>query len=422
MINVKEKLPKYIITVLETLRDAGFEAYTVGGAVRDMLLGETPNDFDVTTNAKPEETKQVFSQFPTYDIGIKHGTVSVNVGGNTVEVTTYRLDGEYKDSRHPESVEFTSELREDLSRRDFTVNAMAVGLDGNVVDLFGGIGDLEAGIIKCVGDPEKRFTEDALRVMRCFRFAAKLDFEIEESTLLAAEKCRDGLLNISRERIGVEMKKLLLAENCSKTLRIMKQKGITDVILPNMPLNEGFLPYVDRIIESYPRRLAAFMKDVPLDDLKRFTNLLCVPNKDYEDARLMLYWLNELRSDPEYSSRLMAYECRNYTTTVERLAYFEGSWKEEDEPTVGGQYNDPHLLRSKSQLEISAEELLEDFEIEKTVLGALISRILVAVLTKETKNKKTSIYPAIPKFLDEIAEDEKKYGKDWRKLKKYNFK
>ena len=180
------KYPEYIKNCIEMLEAAGYSAYAVGGAVRDSLLGKEPSDWDVTTSAKPEETLDVFKNFRTIPTGIKHGTVTVleNDGKKyiPVEITTFRIDGEYRDSRHPESVEFSKDVRDDLSRRDFTVNAMAFNEKEGIIDVFGGQNDLEKCIIRAVGDPEKRFSEDALRILRAFRFASQLEFEIEEST------------------------------------------------------------------------------------------------------------------------------------------------------------------------------------------------------------------------------------------------
>lgn len=203
-------IPEKIEYILNTLESNGFEAYLVGGCVRDMLSGKVPQDFDITTSALPSEVIKIFPK--TVPTGIKHGTVTVINGGASAEVTTYRSDGEYKDSRRPESVSFVGSLKEDLARRDFTVNAMAYNKDG-VKDFFGGTEDLKAGILRAVGDPETRFTEDALRVLRLFRFAAVLGFTPEKATLAAALHCAPLLKNISAERINAELTKALSGKN-----------------------------------------------------------------------------------------------------------------------------------------------------------------------------------------------------------------
>lgn len=211
-------MPKNVDTAINLLQLAGFEAYAVGGCVRDSLLGKTPNDWDITTSAKPEDMKSVFAEFHCIDTGIKHGTVTVVIDGEPLEITTFRLDGEYEDNRHPKSVTFTSNLGADLGRRDFTVNAMAYSKKTGTVDLFGGQNDLKNGIIRCVGDPDRRFNEDALRILRALRFASALDFEIEEKTAQGLLKNRALLGNISEERIAKELLKLVCGKGAKRIL------------------------------------------------------------------------------------------------------------------------------------------------------------------------------------------------------------
>lgn len=211
-------MPKNVDIAINLLQSAGFEAYAVGGCVRDSLLGKTPNDWDITTSAKPEDMKSVFADFHCIDTGIKHGTVTVVIDGEPLEITTFRLDGEYEDNRHPKSVTFTSNLRADLGRRDFTVNAMAYSKKTGTVDLFGGQNDLKNKIIRCVGDPDRRFNEDALRILRALRFASALDFEIEEKTAQSLLKNRALLGNISEERIAKELLKLVCGKGAKRIL------------------------------------------------------------------------------------------------------------------------------------------------------------------------------------------------------------
>lgn len=211
-------MPKNVDTAINLLQSAGFEAYAVGGCVRDSLLGKIPNDWDITTSAKPEDMKSVFADFHCIDTGIKHGTVTVVIDGEPLEITTFRLDGEYEDNRHPKSVTFTSNLGADLGRRDFTVNAMAYSKMTGTVDLFGGQNDLKNKIIRCVGDPDRRFNEDALRILRALRFASALDFEIEEKTAQSLLKNCALLGNISEERIAKELLKLVCGKGAKRIL------------------------------------------------------------------------------------------------------------------------------------------------------------------------------------------------------------
>lgn len=223
-------IPDSVKDIMVRLEAAGWEAWCVGGGVRDMLLGRDPGDWDVTTSARPEDVMALFGKdaLPT---GLKHGTVTVG-GGRGVEVTTFRRDGEYLDNRHPDHVEFTSSLEEDLSRRDYTVNAMAMDLRGELRDPFGGRTDLAAGVLRAVGNPEARFREDALRIMRGLRFAAKLGFSIEAETAAAMDRCRKLLENIAPERIYVEMTGLLCG------------------------------PWAAEVLLGYPRILAVFLPEI----------------------------------------------------------------------------------------------------------------------------------------------------------------
>ena len=195
--------------ILEKLEENGKEAYLVGGYVRDLLLGLSPKDCDIATNALPEETEQIFSDYPVIRTGIKHGTVTVLLHGQPYEITTYRLDGNYSDRRHPDSVQFTASIEEDLSRRDFTVNAMALSQNGKIIDPYGGRADLKKRIIRCVGDPWKRFEEDALRILRALRFSSVFGFPLEEKTAKAAKEQKEALSLISKERLFSELKKAL---------------------------------------------------------------------------------------------------------------------------------------------------------------------------------------------------------------------
>ena len=223
------QVPEKVKTIIETLLQHGHEAYAVGGCVRDALLGREADDWDITTSAAPQEVKALFRR--TIDTGIQHGTVTVMLDKEGFEVTTYRIDGEYEDGRHPKEVLFTKNLEEDLKRRDFTINAMAYNEQSNLVDIFGGVEDLGNKIIRCVGAAGERFDEDALRIMRAFRFSAQLGFSIEENTRVAAAERAENLKKISAERIRTELTKLLLSDHPDR-LRWMQENGITKVVLP----------------------------------------------------------------------------------------------------------------------------------------------------------------------------------------------
>lgn len=222
-------VPPRAQAVIRTITEAGYEAYAVGGCVRDCVLGRQPQDWDITTSARPEQVKALFPH--TIDTGLQHGTVTVMMDREGFEVTTYRIDGSYEDGRHPGSVTFTPSLTEDLKRRDLTINAMAYNESRGLVDPFGGLEDLERGIVRCVGNPMERFSEDALRILRAIRFSAQLGYEIEEETLEAVKKLSPTLERISAERIQAELIKLLLSSH-PDYLRIAYDNGVTKVILP----------------------------------------------------------------------------------------------------------------------------------------------------------------------------------------------
>lgn len=230
-------LPRNVDKIITTLQESGFEAYAVGGCVRDSILGRVPGDWDITTSAMPEETKALFQK--TFDTGIEHGTVTVLLDGEGYEVTTYRIDGEYEDSRHPKEVTFTRSLEEDLLRRDFTINAMAYNKKDGLVDLFGGIEDIRRKTIRCVGDAHARFSEDALRILRGIRFAAQLGFAIEANTRKGMKELAPTLKKISAERIQVELIKTVVSANPSMLLDAY-ELGIT----------KQFLPEFDQMMET----------------------------------------------------------------------------------------------------------------------------------------------------------------------------
>ena len=223
------QLPEKVKRIIQTITDAGYEAYAVGGCIRDSILGREPDDWDITTSAMPYQVKELFPR--TIDTGILHGTVTVMLDKEGFEVTTYRIDGEYEDSRHPREVTFTPSLIEDLKRRDFTINAMAYNDEAGLVGIFDGMRDIEKGLIRCVGNPMERFTEDALRMMRAVRFSAQLGYEIEEQTCKAIRQLAPNLCHISAERIQAELVKLVISPH-PENLRIAWETGITAVILP----------------------------------------------------------------------------------------------------------------------------------------------------------------------------------------------
>lgn len=270
-------LPERVRFIIDRLEAKGHVASVVGGCVRDFLLSRPVNDYDLTTSATPTQIKAAFSDFNTVDTGIKHGTVTVVIDKRCYEITTYRTDGDYKDNRHPETVNFTSSLEEDLARRDFTVNAIAYNPTVGYTDPFGGMADLEGRLIRAVGDPEKRFDEDGLRIMRAIRFSSVLGFSIEEDTARAIHGKRELLRNIARERLNVEWRKLMSGEGAYEIL-----SEYSDVIAV-------FLPELENLV--LPDREAFLGADTTARMLSLFYLSCRDSESSYESA------MRELRSD-----------------------------------------------------------------------------------------------------------------------------
>lgn len=291
---VRIELPKDVRHIINVLMENGYEAYAVGGCVRDSILGRTPGDWDITTSALPMQVKALFRR--TVDTGIQHGTVTVMLGKNGYEVTTYRIDGKYEDSRHPKSVEFTSNLVEDLKRRDFTINAMAYNDEHGIVDAFDGMGDLKRRIIRCVGKAHDRFDEDALRILRAVRFSAQLGFDIEDDTARAARELAPTLVKISRERIHTELNKLLLSGN-PDYFSVVYDLGVMKIIIPELEnIDAHKLDKIKHFIKKtsavLPERYAALLSCVDADTAGRILKGLKLDNATILMASKLVKYYN----------------------------------------------------------------------------------------------------------------------------------
>ncbi|MBQ7596304.1 MAG: HD domain-containing protein [Clostridia bacterium] len=269
---MKIKLPPYVKTALDIMNNAGFEAYIVGGCVRDSFLEKQPNDWDITTSALPQETMKVFSAFRTVETGIKHGTVTVIVENKPLEITTMRVDGDYSDNRHPDEVKFTSAIKEDLSRRDFTVNAIAYSEKDGICDPFGGIEDIKNKTIRCVGCPDKRFNEDALRIIRALRFSSALGFEIEKETAESIIKNRHLLNNVAKERIRAELIKLLCGKDVKRIL--LNFAPVVFTVLPELEPMYKFAQNTPYHIFDVWEHTAVSVESIKPDPNLRMTMLL----------------------------------------------------------------------------------------------------------------------------------------------------
>ena len=315
-------LPKDVLTLLQRLNSHGFAAEVVGGPVRDFYLGTVPSDYDITTSATPDQIKSAFADMRTVDTGIKHGTVTVVLHGENYEVTTYRIDGEYKDGRHPETVEFTTRIEEDLSRRDFTVNAMAYSPSEGIIDPFGGISDINARIIRTVGDPDARFTEDALRMLRALRFSSKLGFTISNETRASIRRLWSNLALVSKERICVELTKLFDGANAYSVLN-----EYSDLLAPLLGLDEIILPDRHRFDGAswYVRLLSVFAlsSDASAEDFRNAAISLRTDSRSRDNGTLVLGALGTHNlSDKQDILRMLSRlgeECGRILVSVEIL-------------------------------------------------------------------------------------------------------
>ena len=363
---------------IDLLSDNGFEAYLVGGCVRDSILGREFNDYDITTSALPEEIKKVFSDFRVIETGIKHGTVTVLIDELPLEITTYRIDGDYIDNRHPENVTFSRNIADDLSRRDFTVNAMAY--NGKLVDLYGGMDDLQKKIIRCVGDPHKRFNEDGLRILRALRFASVLGFQIEKQTADAIIKNMSLLNNISSERICIELKKLLCGKNASEIIRDF------GTVFDSYFDTVGFCKtseFIDNCVsELVPRMSLFFLHDVNYkNDLKKLKldnnnfNSIC---RTFECSKIDL---RPCKTDikrfmRDYGQKVLEDVCKLWFAQGRNVDLIENIVQE----IVAG--NECYTIRA---LDITGNEI-QALGIEKRQIGQTLDKLLDLVIDEKLQN------------------------------------
>lgn len=385
LINMNLQIPSKVSRILDTLAVSGYEAYAVGGCIRDTVLGRTPDDWDITTSARPEEVKKLFRR--TVDTGLQHGTVTVLLGDDSYEVTTYRIDGAYEDHRHPTEVLYASLLSEDLMRRDFTINAMAYNPDIGLVDLYGGIEDLQKKVIRCVGNPVERFTEDALRIMRAVRFSAQLGFSIENDTNAALHRLAPTLVHVSKERIQVELLKLLMSQNPHYVERL-ESAGILKVILPELcgKVDASLLLHLQRMPADRYLRLAALLLPLGEQTARRVLRDLKFDNATILAVGKLIRWYGkEIQPDMrdmrwalyEIGDELMPYlltfqSCRR--PVKELMQTFEQVQKQ-------GQ------CYQLKQLAITGNDLLAMGMKPGRQIGELLHKCLELVLDEPEKNK-----------------------------------
>ena len=379
------KYPQNVIRIAEILSKNGYKAYAVGGCMRDVIMGRVPNDWDMTTDCSPEKMLEIFEDagVRTIPTGLKHGTVTMLLGKDTYECTTFRIDGSYTDSRHPDKVTFTDRLSEDLRRRDFTVNAMAgdpLSPTCEIVDIFGGKDDIKNRIIRAVGDPEKRFCEDALRILRAVRFATVLNFEIEDETKKAAMTLGCRLAGISAERKSVELQKMLLSPHADRGVSLLLEMDLAKYIHRDLEEPRAALASLP---ERFSTRLAALFDDVPdlspmklsgevtkqvklLSDDALYSETLSKFSKTDATARLMLSKYGEIAAD--------ATLLRGDTALAAKI---------DEEMTLSRPL---HIC----DLAVDGNDLISA-GIEKKQLGRILSSLLFSVIEDPSKNKKETL-------------------------------
>lgn len=393
--------PENIKLIIDRLEDNGESAYIVGGSLRDMLLGVAPHDYDVTTSALPEKTLSVFSDMRVIETGIKHGTVTVISGGEPVEVTTFRVDGEYTDSRHPDSISFTSSIEEDLARRDFTVNAMAYSQSRGLIDPFGGTADVKRGIIRAVGDPRERFTEDALRIMRAFRFCAQLGFEIEDRTLEGAVACADGLRKIARERIGAEFIKLLISPHSENALALMVETGVIKYAVGEGTVTDELIRIVPQMQEVDVARLGALLCRTDPEIARTILGDLRCSTKQAKGALAVALGAHISVNSAEDARRLIA-RTGIYAPYAARLSERLGISGAGAEQLTVKQQNTPCIV---GQLAINGK-VLAGLGARGKSIGKTLDLLLDAVIEDPTLNDAETLVTLAKKILNEAKDGE----------------
>ena len=378
--------PENVIKIIEIMKKHGYRAYAVGGCVRDAIMGREPNDWDMTTDASPEKMIEIFTLegVRTIPTGLKHGTVTILLDGETYEMTTFRIDGSYTDSRHPDEVTFTQNIEDDLARRDFTVNAMAA-CGEEIIDVFGGIADINNKIIRAVGDPERRFTEDSLRILRAVRFAATLGFKIEENTKSAAAKLAFGLQKVSIERKIVELKKMLASNGADEGIKLLFELGLEKYIHTDMKKPQRSLLELPEIFET--RMAALFFENESVPDLSSLKlsraeaqgikklcdkKAFCAEITE-KNARRMIFEYGELACDAA-----MLHKCPELAALIENEAK-----------------NSPYV--AIADLKVGGNDLIAE-GIEPKSIGGIMSYLLDRVIDEPALNERETLISLAKRF------------------------
>ena len=390
-------LPTKVKQIISRLEKADFEAYAVGGCVRDSILGRSPEDWDITTSAKPEEVKKLFST--TIDTGLQHGTVTVVIEKEGFEVTTFRLDGDYTDGRHPDRVAFTSSLTEDLRRRDFTINAMAYSEKRGLIDEFDGERDLEDGIIRAVGDACERFSEDALRMLRAIRFAGQLNFKIADETFDAIKELSPNIAKVSVERIAKELEKLLLSGN-PEYIALVYETGIFSVIAPEVAMlfENGEISASIKALsrasfpekkELYQIRLAIFLEGLGADKAANLLKRLKLDNDTINTVKKLLgLSLREVENNEIDMRRTVKEAGHKMMPLLLEMRRAKGL---KDNKELYQTVIDNGYCTSISELNINGKDLMDAGIPKGALIGSTLERLLELVIEKPELNTRESL-------------------------------
>lgn len=390
-------LPTKVKQIISRLEKADFEAYAVGGCVRDSILQRSPEDWDITTSAKPEEVKKLFST--TIDTGLQHGTVTVVIEKEGFEVTTFRLDGDYTDGRHPDRVAFTSSLTEDLRRRDFTINAMAYSEKTGLIDEFDGERDLENGVIRAVGEAKERFSEDALRMLRAIRFAGQLNFKIEEKTFDAIKELSPNISKVSVERIAKELEKLLLSGN-PEYIALVYETGIFSVIAPEVAklFENGEISASIKALsrasfsekkELYQIRLAIFLEGLRADKAAKLLKRLKLDNDTINTVKKILELsLREVENNETDMRRTVKEAGHKMMPLLLEMRRAKGL---KDNKELYQTVIDNGYCTSISELNINGKDLMDAGIPKGALIGSTLERLLELVIEKPELNTRESL-------------------------------
>lgn len=410
--NVNIIIPRDVEKALNILNENGFKAYIVGGCVRDSLLDVAPNDWDITTSAKPDEIRDCFKCFKTIDTGIKHGTITVIINGTHLEVTTFRIDGSYSDNRRPDSVFFTNEVSGDLERRDFTINSLAYNNKG-IVDLFGGISDIHNKVIRCVGEPDERFNEDGLRILRAMRFSSVLDFKIDEKTSISIIKNKQLLKNISKERISAEFSKLVKGKNYFKVMMEYKEvieefiseiKSLGNAEWENILIS---MAYTDDLV----LKLCLLLNET--NNAESILKNLKYDGTTIRDVKLIVSYKNEKILDNKINIKMqlkiLGYEYYVILLKFKHALLQSQSIKCEQElkliesaQIILNQIIMNNECYNLKMLEVNGEDLIREGFSKGIYLGSILNELLDLVIEEKLENKKEILIGYVKKYKKDI--------------------